>query len=100
MNGKRAIKRNEANSPERKSIRFRKEANEPAIDAAEDPSPFAIGDWVRIKGGQGVFRVMGYAKDGSLHLYGGDKDPKGHRGSRAVMPAVLVAAASPYGDRP
>jgi hypothetical protein len=77
--------------------------NEPGLDLPSDPAhpgaPFAVGDWVRIKGGQHVFQVKGHNKDGSLHLYGGDKNPKGHHGSRAVMPDRLVAAESPYGDR-
>lgn len=64
------------------------------------PTPsFVVGDWVRIKGGQGVYRVMGYSKDGSVSLYGGDKDPKGHRGARNVQPERLVVTKSPYGDR-
>jgi hypothetical protein len=62
-----------------------------------DPATFAVGDWVRIKGQQGVFRVQGFHKDGSVALYGGDKDPRGHRGSRAVMPDRLAPTPSPYG---
>lgn len=101
MNGKRAIKRNEANTPVAKSIRVRKAKNEPTLDLPCDPlaPEFAVGDWVREKHGQQVFRVTGFNKDGSLALYGGTKNPKGHRGYRAIMPDRLVPAASPYGDR-
>lgn len=59
-----------------------------------------IGDWVRIKGEQGVFRVMRLPLegkgDGSVSLYGGDKNPEGRRGYRAVMPARLVPTKAPY----
>lgn len=64
-------------------------------------SPFAKDTWVRIVGQQGVFKVMRSLlnPDGSLTLYGGDKNPRGHRGYRAVMPSRLVETSSPYGDR-
>lgn len=58
------------------------------------------GAWVRIRGERGVFVVKSTAsKDGSVTLYGGDRDPRGHRGFRAVMPERLIAAKSPYGSR-
>lgn len=57
--------------------------------------PFAIGEWVRVVGSQGVFKVMGWAKDGSAWLYGGDPNPLGRRGSRAVMPDRLKPAKAP-----
>lgn len=64
-------------------------------------SPFPKGTWVRITGAQGTFRVMKNLlnPDGSLTLYGGDKNPRGHRSFRSVLPARLVETSSPYGDR-
>lgn len=63
-------------------------------------SPFVKGTWVRIVGSQGTFKVMSNLlnPDGSLTLYGGDKNPRGHRRYRAVMPDRLVETVSPYGD--
>lgn len=58
------------------------------------------GEWVKVKGERGLYRVKSItSKDGSVTLYGGDRDPRGHPGFRAVMPERLVAAKSPYGDR-
>lgn len=57
--------------------------------------PFDIGDWVRIAGSQDVFKVMGWAKDGSVWLYGGSPNPLGRRGSRAVMPDRLKPTTAP-----
>lgn len=60
-----------------------------------DDRPFAIGDWVRIAGSPSIYKVMGYSKDGSVSLYGGDPNPLGRRGSRAVMPDRLKPASAP-----
>lgn len=57
------------------------------------------GDWVRVKGEQGTYKVMRLpleGRDGSVLLYGGDKDPRGRRGYRAVMPDRLVPTKAPY----
>jgi hypothetical protein len=60
-----------------------------------DDRPYAIGDWVRIAGSPSIYKVMGYSKDGSVSLYGGDPDPNGRRGSRAIMPDRLKSAKPP-----
>jgi hypothetical protein len=54
-------------------------------------SPFKRGTFVRIVGESGQFTVMSnhLAEDGSVSLYGGDVDPGGRRGSRAIMPSKL-----------
>ena len=62
------------------------------------PEGIAIGDWVRLRGEQKVYRLLGFHRDGSAKVYGGDKDPEGHRCWRALPVASLVAADSPYGD--
>lgn len=51
-----------------------------------------VGEVVRIKGSQGLFKVKKSTpnKDGSISLYGGDKNPNGNRGFRDVMPARLI----------
>jgi hypothetical protein len=60
------------------------------------PAGIAFGEWVAIQGESGVFRVVGFAQDGSVHLYGGSPDPNAHRGSRAVFPERLRPAEAPY----
>ena len=51
------------------------------------------GDRVRIEGERGTYKVFRSEpyKDGSILLYGGDSNPNGVRGFRAVMPAKLVS---------
>ena len=57
---------------------------------------FGPGDVVKICGEIGVFKVLNppYASDGSVRLWGGDKDPNGHHGHRAVMPARVKPSES------
>jgi hypothetical protein len=52
---------------------------------------FNAGDIVRVDGELGTFRVLEpvYAPDGSVRLYGGDKDPNGRRCHRAIRPERL-----------
>lgn len=57
----------------------------------ERTGEYAKWDRVRIKGENGYYWVMGYAVDGSVALWGGDKDPSGRRQSRAIMPKRLKA---------
>ena len=68
--------------------------NEPTVDRPIDPhaaraaaADFPIGTVVRLKGHKGVFKVMGYGKDGSVTMYGGTA---GHGGYRNVMPDRLT----------
>lgn len=60
------------------------------------PTGVAFGEYVSIRGEAGVFKVVGFGKDGSVALYGGSQDPNAHRGSRAVMPDRLRPAEAPY----
>lgn len=46
---------------------------------------FAPGDQVKIAGENGYYWVVGEGADGSISLWGGDKNPNGSRSSRAVM---------------
>lgn len=59
----------------------------------EKTHSFEKGDRVMIIGENGVFRVIDDIPwyDGSIHLFGGDKDPNGIRKSRAIMPIKLKA---------
>lgn len=50
---------------------------------------FEVGDKVAIAGKRGEFTVRSIGKDGSLLLFGGDKNPNGKQGFRSVMPDRL-----------
>lgn len=52
-------------------------------------SEFKVGDSVTIKGKRGQFVVKGLGSDGSVLLFGGDKNPNGKQGYRSVMPERL-----------
>lgn len=64
---------------------------------------FNDGDKVRIEGERGTYKVHRGEpwKDGSILLYGGDSNPMGVRGFRAVMPSKLVVErrSQPIADR-
>jgi len=65
----------------------------PKIDKSL-PNPLEAGILVRLRpgnddGGSYVLMADTPAPDGSLSLYGGDVDPNGRRGYRAVMPERL-----------
>lgn len=51
------------------------------------------GDKVRIVGERGVYRIYRseLGADGSVLLYGGDTDPNGVQGFKAVMPNKIYA---------
>lgn len=53
------------------------------VDAELLRAKFSIGTPVKVAGIRGDFKVTGYAKDGSLHVYGGTS---GHGSNRSVMP--------------
>lgn len=59
----------------------------------EKKHPFEKGDKVMIVGENGVFRVYDDIPwyDGSISLFGGDKDPNGIRKFRSVMPDKIKA---------
>lgn len=50
---------------------------------------FEVGDTVTVKGRRGVFMVKGHGSDGSVLLFGGDKNPNGKQGYRSVLPERL-----------
>lgn len=53
---------------------------------------FAKGDRVRIEGERGTYKVNkdDPNSDGSISLFGGDMDPNGRQGHRAVLPSRLT----------
>ena len=54
---------------------------------------FKEGDKVAIAGRRGTFVVIATDKpDGSVLVYGGDKNPNGKQGYRSVMPDKLKRA--------
>lgn len=59
-----------------------------------ETSEWKTGDRVKIKGSTGIYVVQRDEPnaDGSISLYGGDKDPNGCRGFRDIMPERLKAA--------
>lgn len=59
------------------------------------------GDRVSIKGTQGVYVVQRDEpnSDGSISLYGGDKNPNGVRGFRDIMPERLKRKEKVKGER-
>lgn len=52
---------------------------------------FSKGDHVRVSSERGTYRVYRSEpdKDGSILLFGGDTDPRGIQGFRAVLPEKL-----------
>jgi hypothetical protein len=65
-------------------------------EPSDAQAAFPIGAWVSVRGGQGVFQVMRYARDGSLLLYGGTWGRKSaHVSYRNAYPTVLRLAAAP-----
>lgn len=59
------------------------------------------GDRVAIKGSSGVYIVQRDEPnaDGSISLYGGDKNPNGVRGFRDIMPERLKRKEKAKGER-
>jgi hypothetical protein len=51
---------------------------------------FNIKDRVKITGENGFYWVYGNSQDGSVTLWGGDKDPNGYRSFRSVKPERLT----------
>lgn len=60
------------------------------------PVGIGFGEWCEIIGRVGVYRVTGFNRDGSLTLYGGDRNPNGRRGYKNAYADRLRPAEGPY----
>lgn len=67
----------------------------------ETTTEWKKGDRVAVKGTQGVYIVQRDEPnaDGSISLYGGDKNPNGVRGFRDIMPERLKRKEKGKGER-
>lgn len=56
------------------------------------PRGITVGAWVKMRGRQGRFRVMGYNREGSVKLYGGTS---GHPAFRSAFADALTVTTAP-----
>ena len=76
----------------------------PKVKSLREWGGFAFGDLVKITGDRGIYRFMGHCthvESGNewVALYGGDKDPTGHRQFRYVDPGRVKRVPGTKGGR-